>query len=176
MAGVASSVLSTFRSVGNAVEIEDKYDAPDDAEIQGLDEIDGVAAVSHDEMTLEATYFDTADLALLRVGITVRRRRGGPDEGWRLKVPVDDGRHEVRLPLSRSVLTVPKPFRDTLRTLVGAAPLEPVATLTTRRTLHRLHDARGRVLPKWPTTASWTRSLGAGASGRWSSSMPPRTS
>ncbi len=38
--------------------------------------------------TLDATYFDTDDLRLAREGITLRRRTGGDDEGWHVKLPV----------------------------------------------------------------------------------------
>jgi hypothetical protein len=46
-------------------------------------------------------YFDTSDLRLLRAGVTLRRRTGGPDEGWHLKLPAGaDSRDEHRLPLT----------------------------------------------------------------------------
>ena len=35
----------------------------------------------------DALYFDTADLALAARRITLRRRDGGADEGWHLKLP-----------------------------------------------------------------------------------------
>jgi hypothetical protein len=36
----------------------------------------------------EADYYDTDDLRLIRGGITLRRRRGGDDAGWHLKLPL----------------------------------------------------------------------------------------
>ena len=52
---------------------------------------------------MRAVYHDTADLTLFRWGITLRRREGGHDEGWHMKLPVAgaDGstRDEMRLPL-----------------------------------------------------------------------------
>jgi len=47
----------------------------------GLDpEHFGQAVVDHE---LVATYFDTTDLALAATGVTLRRRTGGEDAGWR---------------------------------------------------------------------------------------------
>src|SRR5690242_8931308 len=35
---------------------------------------------------LSAVYYDTADLRLIRSRLTLRRRRGGSDAGWHLKL------------------------------------------------------------------------------------------
>ena len=52
------------------------------------------------EQLLEATYFDTPDLDLAAHGVTLRRRSGGNDAGWHVKIPQGkDTRTEVRLPL-----------------------------------------------------------------------------
>ena len=49
---------------------------------------------------MSATYFDTEDLDLNRHKITLRRRVGGDDEGWHLKLPVrKDTRQELHAPL-----------------------------------------------------------------------------
>src|SRR4051794_32661759 len=51
------------------------------------------------ECALSAVYFDTEDLRLARSGVTLRRRTGGSDDGWHLKLPAGpDARDEVRLP------------------------------------------------------------------------------
>ncbi|MGT2464242.1 CYTH domain-containing protein [Sinomonas atrocyanea] len=39
-------------------------------------------------------YFDTADLALAAHGMTLRRRTGGTDAGWHLKIALGPGRRE----------------------------------------------------------------------------------
>jgi inorganic triphosphatase YgiF len=44
-----------------------------------------------DEEQLEAEYYDTDDLRLISAGITLRRRRGGDDAGWHLKLPLGAG-------------------------------------------------------------------------------------
>src|SRR3954451_14844184 len=132
------------------LEIERKYEAADDLVVPDLASVRGVASVTDPvEHVLTASYFDTADRVLAMWGVTVRRRVGGSDEGWHLKLPsaVAEGeRHEIRLALGRAKHTVPKPFRSTLRGLVGDRELVPVATLSTRRTVRELHDGGGRVL------------------------------
>ena len=55
-------------------ETETKYDAPAGAGLPGLDRLPGVAATSGpEEQRLEAEYYDTDDLRLIRAGITLRR-------------------------------------------------------------------------------------------------------
>ncbi len=88
-------------------EIERKYDAAGaraaarDA-VQSMIGVAGVAAVSQqDEEILDAVYYDTGDLRLIRAGVTLRRRTGGEDAGWHLKLPAGaDTRDEIRLPLA----------------------------------------------------------------------------
>ena len=47
----------------------------------------GVAACSRPgEQLLDAVYYDTADLRLIRAGVTLRRT-GGQDAGWHLRLP-----------------------------------------------------------------------------------------
>src|SRR4051812_48002773 len=124
------------------LEIERKYEAADDLVVPDLASVRGVASVTDPvEHVLTASYFDTADRVLAMWGVTVRRRVGGSDEGWHLKLPsaVAEGeRHEIRLALGRAKHTVPKPFRSTLRGLVGDRELVRVATLSTRRTVREL--------------------------------------
>ncbi|GJF34360.1 CHAD domain-containing protein [Kitasatospora sp. NE20-6] len=64
---------------------------------QHLDRVPGVARVlPADPQELDAVYYDTADHALLRRGITLRRRTGDQDEGWHLKLPRGpDTREEI---------------------------------------------------------------------------------
>ena len=52
---------------------------------------------------LESVYFDTAlGLDLHRRGMSLRRRTGGPDDGWHLKLPREgDRRTELQIPLGR---------------------------------------------------------------------------
>lgn len=143
------------------LEVEKKYVADDAVELPRLTElvagvrddgspaVDAVAPVSDGEETrqrLVATYFDTADLRLAAAGLTLRRRTGGDDAGWHLKVPAGpDTRSEVRLPLGRS-RTVPAALRRMVRARTSGAALQPVAEIVTDRSVRRLVDATGHVL------------------------------
>ena len=130
------------------LEIERKYEAADDLVIPDLCALKGIDAVAEPEQqVLVSTYVDTPDRRLLAAGITLRRRTGGTDAGWHLKLPsVEPGqRYELQLPLGR-VASVPRRFRVTLTALVGDRDLAPIATLTTRRAVRRLLDGNGHSL------------------------------
>jgi CHAD domain-containing protein len=130
------------------LEVERKYDAGADTALPDLMTLPGVASVAEPERhDLEAVYYDTDDLALAAGRITLRRRTGGDDAGWHLKVPAGSGeRQEVRLPLGRATRTPPKELRQATLAFTRGAPLTPVATLRTRRTVHRLLAADGSCL------------------------------
>ncbi len=129
-------------------ETETKYDAPAGVTLPPLDDLPGVArSIGPMEQELTAEYFDTEDLRLIRAGITLRRRTGGGDAGWHLKLPVGGHtRTEIRLPLGRAVRRVPAELADLVRARVRALPLQPVATVTTRRTITTLVDTAGNSL------------------------------
>jgi inorganic triphosphatase YgiF len=60
-------------------EVERKYDVDAAAEVPDLTGLPGVVGLDGPAtVRLEATYFDTADLALGRRRITLRRRTGAP--------------------------------------------------------------------------------------------------
>lgn len=131
-------------------ETERKYDLDEDAALPPWPE--PAAAAGPQEFVLEAIYFDTADLRLAADGVTLRRRRGGADSGWHLKLPVAaDSRDEIREGFTRGEVRrrSPQPPDELVR-LVRAftrgAPLVPVAELTTRRRQWQLTDDSGRGL------------------------------
>jgi CHAD domain-containing protein len=126
-------------------EVERKLDVGVATILPTLSGVDGVATTGQPvEHRLEATYFDTADLDLTRHGVTLRRRTGGADAGWHLKLPQGkDTRTEVRRPLGRATRTVPKDLLAPVRALVRDRPLGPVARVSTRRLEHTLRDADG---------------------------------
>jgi CHAD domain-containing protein len=129
------------------LESERKFEADDSFTLPSL-AVDGVAAVgAPEEQELEATYFDTPDLRLLRSRVTLRRRTGGADAGWHVKLPTSAGaRRELHQPLGRAGRTVPKAVVAPVLGLLGTASPGPVAILHTRRVVHRLLDGEERVL------------------------------
>ena len=99
------------------------------------------------EQALEAEYYDTADLRLIRAGVTLRRRRGGSDAGWHLKLPAGgDSRDEIRLPLGRAGRKVPAELAALVRVHARGEPLRPVARISTKRRLRLLLDHDGTSL------------------------------
>jgi CHAD domain-containing protein len=133
---------------GDHLEIETKFDVPLSFAVPELAGLDGVATVDAPlAHRLEAQYFDTADLRLARARITLRRRTGGPDDGWHVKLPASgDARRELHQPLGRATRRPPKAVAAPLvGVLRGAAPV-PVAQLRTHRVVTVLRDADGRPL------------------------------
>jgi CHAD domain-containing protein len=129
-------------------EVERKYDVDWSTPIPDLASLPGVAQVAEPvEHELVAEYVDTEDLVLAANRVTMRRRTGGDDDGWHLKLPgTGDERDELRRPAGTSVRRVPLPLTRLVRVHTRGQALLPVATLRTRRAVHRLLDAEGRVL------------------------------
>jgi CHAD domain-containing protein len=136
-------------------EVERKYDVAEgfSAELVGA----GIPAVREVSPVvtreLAAVYFDTADFRLASAGVTLRRRSGGNDDGWHLKLPAaplrgaaPDTRLELREPLGRATRTVPARLAALVRAYTRGRPLRPVATLATVRQERELRGDGGRVL------------------------------
>jgi len=126
-------------------ETERKYEAPQEAALPDLAGLPDVAGESDpEELTLRAQYYDTDDLRLLRHGITLRRRTGGGDAGWHLKLPLGgDSRTEIRLPPGRSSRQVPAELAGLVRAVTRGGELRPVARITTVRQRRVLLDEAG---------------------------------
>lgn len=139
-------------------EVERKYDVGESASLPELHELPGVDRVAQPvEHHLEATYYDTGTLALARAGVTLRRRTGGEDAGWHLKLPVGkDEKREVRHPLDDTAAddpaattngaAPPPPLLDLVGAYVRDGGVVPVARLRTRRVVHDLLDGDAQVL------------------------------
>ncbi|WP_433331760.1 CHAD domain-containing protein [Spirillospora sp. CA-294931] len=129
------------------LEIELKFDAAAGFAVPELTGLPGVSGATEPEThELLASYFDTRDLRLAARGITLRRRRGGPDAGWHLKMPAGaDSRTEMRAPLGRAQI-VPSRLASLVAAHTRGEPLVPVATLDTERTVVRLLDGEGATL------------------------------
>ncbi|GAB78575.1 CHAD domain-containing protein [Austwickia chelonae] len=97
--------------------------------------------------TQTATYLDTPDLTLLRARHTLRRRTGGLDAGWHLKLPpAGDTRREIHEPLGHGPARIPTTLVNHTAHLTEGAPLIPVTILTTRRTRRELLDNQGELI------------------------------
>lgn len=144
------------------LETEKKYDVDTDAALPALHEIPGVERVGEpSDADLEAVYFDTDDFILAARRITLRRRTGGVDAGWHLKLPAesdtesaaesgtDSGaeqaprqRREIHAPLGQAAV-VPGELLAYLHVYLRGAEPVPAARLKTRRTTHALYGQDG---------------------------------
>jgi CHAD domain-containing protein len=128
-------------------ETEIKYEAPPGTTVPRLGELPSVAGASGpQEQLLEAEYYDTDDMRLIRRGVTLRRRRGGSDPGWHLKLPAGgQTRQEIRMPLGRG-RQVPARLAGLVRGYTRGEALRPVARISTRRQVLTLLDGSGASL------------------------------
>ena len=144
MAAEQEQTPTTVREVEKKLRVHALFRLPElDGVVPGISKVERAPTR---EMT--AVYHDTEDLRLFRWGVTLRRREGGPDEGWHMKLPVEGAgpgvRDEVHLPLSEGeVGSVPEALADIVTPLVREGELVPVATLRTERVPFLLRDAEG---------------------------------
>ena len=138
-----SSLGDVTSSTGDHLETEQKYDA--DAEfvlpdLGSLPELGGRRIADPRRIYLSATYFDTDDFDLLEHRVTLRRRVGGDDEGWHLKLPVrKDTRQELHAPLDEGTEgSVPARLASQVEEITAGKHLHPVAILDTERTVVRV--------------------------------------
>ncbi|MEO3936428.1 CYTH and CHAD domain-containing protein [Dermatophilaceae bacterium Soc4.6] len=129
------------------LEIERKFDVPYDSSPPDLQHLPGVeAAGPTSTFHLAADYWDTRRHHLARHQITLRRRTGGTDAGWHLKVGAGvDGRAEHACELGDATAP-PEALVDLVRHLVLEHPLQVVARVDTHRDETPLLDGAGRVL------------------------------
>jgi len=132
----------------SSLEIERKYAVAAGFVVPDLSAVPGVAAVTGpDVYHLTAVYLDTPGLDLAAARITLRRRTGGTDAGWHLKLPAGtETRREVHAPLGPGSEPVPDELTSLVAEVIGGQPLRPIARLQTTRTVRRLTDAAGQVL------------------------------
>src|SRR3954468_10455157 len=130
------------------LEIERKFDVDERFVLPDLAGLPGVAEVWEPvEHVLEAAYYDTADLRLPRPRSPRRRRTGGADAGWHVKLPAAAGaRRELHSPVGRGARTPPQTVLEPVLGIVRSAPAEQVAALRTRRQVTELRNAEGGVL------------------------------
>jgi inorganic triphosphatase YgiF len=148
------------------VEIEQKFDVDTGFARPSFGGLPGVRAAEPVLYHLSATYFDTADGRLAASKITLRRRAGGTDEGWHLKLPEGAGaRREVHAPLGTAERQVPAELAERVAEVTAGAPLAPIAVLATERTVVTLRSEDGRVIAEIADDVVTARRL-PGAEGR----------
>jgi len=148
------------------VEIEQKFDADPDFARPDLTAVTaGLSAARPVLHHLSATYYDTADGRLQAAKITLRRRTGGTDAGWHLKLPAAgllagdpalpagvSARREVHEPLEDAGAVgeggpvVPARLASRVAEVTGGLLLAPIAILVTERTVVTLSGADGTLL------------------------------
>jgi CHAD domain-containing protein len=139
-------------------ETERKFEVVESTVTPSFDGLSSVGRVERSpSQSLDAVYFDTPGRDLARHRITLRRRTGGPDAGWHLKLPAGpDTRTEVRVPLeddgpaeSRTPPAVPESLRDVVLAIVRDRPLAPVARISTSRTVEMLYGPEGSAVAEF---------------------------
>jgi CHAD domain-containing protein len=142
------------RKPSRHTEVERKFAVVEGTVSPSFEGLSSVARVERSPVQqLDAVYFDTPgqDLAVHR--ITLRRRTGGPDAGWHLKLPAGaDSRTEVRTPLGEAGApddTVPDELRDVVLAIVRDRPLAPVARISTSRVVDVLYGHDGEALAEF---------------------------
>ncbi|RKS89325.1 CYTH domain-containing protein [Microbacterium sp. AG790] len=141
-----------------ALEIELTFDVHGDTPLPDLSGLPGVAVVDGPaHRDLDARYLDVPGFALGRAGYAVRRRTGGPDEGWHIKGPktADGGRVETHWPLDEAPASAPAgevTVPDAVATAVAeiaAGELAPIARIVNDRHAYALRDEVGALVAEF---------------------------
>ena len=139
--------MAKSRETSRHLEVERKFDVTDSAVTPSFD---GLSVITRAErqptQTLEAVYFDTSGHDLADNHVTLRRRTGGPDAGWHLKLPSGpDARTEIHVSLeaATNVTDIPAELTDVVLAIVRDRPLAPVARIATARDVTLLYGAAG---------------------------------
>ncbi len=127
--------------MSTSIEVERKFDVADGFRLPPMDALGESGAAS--TFDLDATYYDTADLRLIRNRVTLRRRAGGHDAGWHLKRPAGGERSETQLP---DAPDLPDQLREQVRAITRDAELAAVVRLRTHRAESALTDGSSTVL------------------------------
>lgn len=136
--------MADKRKASRHTEIERKFAVTGETVSPSFQGLSVIGRVDRSEpQHLDAVYYDTEGQHLGERRVTLRRRTGGPDAGWHLKLPAGaDARTEVRLPLGDGD-AVPDELRDVVLAIVRDRDLVPVARISTVRTVDVLFDQSG---------------------------------
>lgn len=143
----------------HSLEIELTFDVNADTLVPDLSGLPGVTVVDGPELrALDARYLDVPGFALGRAGYAVRRRTGGPDEGWHIKGPkgAEGGRVETHWPLDVGSgsgadgddVAVPDAVASAVAEIAPGA-LSPIARIRNERHAYTLRDAAGGVIAEF---------------------------
>ncbi|HAT1548362.1 TPA: CYTH and CHAD domain-containing protein [Corynebacterium striatum] len=135
------------------LEVEAKFAVAESIQLPELTRLSGVDHIAETRKhALSAIYYDTEDLRLTHAKITLRRRTGGNDDGWHLKVPGAKGRTEIHAELGDPVdgrYEVPAELLREVRSVVRNHALEPIAQVDNNRTELVLADAQGKAVSEF---------------------------
>ncbi|MFJ6679687.1 CYTH domain-containing protein [Microbacterium sp. NPDC091382] len=136
----------------HSLEIERTYDVDAGTPLPDWAQLPGVDVVGAPEpRELDAHYLDTADGSLGRARVALRRRSGGPDEGWHIKRVTPEGKAESRWPLDDGDpenIVVPPSVEKALAE-IAEPPFAPLARIRNSRTAYALLDAAGGLLAEF---------------------------
>jgi CHAD domain-containing protein len=139
------------RETSRHKEVERKFDVDAATVSPSFDGLSVVARVKRlPVQQLDAVYYDTPAHDLAGHRVTLRRRTGGTDAGWHLKLPSGpDERTEVRATLTPAEDGVPAELRDVVLAIVRDQPLVPVARISTSRSVDVLYGHDGGALAEF---------------------------
>jgi CHAD domain-containing protein len=152
-------------------EVERKFEVVESTVSPSFDGLSSVSRVEHSPaQQLDAVYFDTPGHDLAAHHVTLRRRTGGSDAGWHLKLPAGpDARTEVRTPLgdADAADAVPEELLDVVLAIVRDRPVDPVARISTNRTVDVLFGPDGAAQAEFCDDQVTARAGPEGAEQRW---------
>jgi CHAD domain-containing protein len=150
-------------------EVERKFEVVESTVSPSFEGLASVARVQRSPaQQLDAVYFDTPGHDLAAHHITLRRRTGGADAGWHLKLPAGpDARTEVQAPLGDGADAVPEALLDVVLAIVRDRPLGPVARIATHRTVDTLYGPDGIALAEFCDDQVTAQADHDGAEQRW---------
>jgi CHAD domain-containing protein len=121
-------------------EQEDKYEVDSDWVLPPIASlVPNGGRLDQEVRRLENTYFDTPGAGLRVFGVTLRRRVGGSETGWQLKVP--NGTSRTELQSGSRARKLPAALANGVTGLQAGEKLDPVATVLTTRTAYRVVNA-----------------------------------
>jgi CHAD domain-containing protein len=153
------------------LEVERKFEIVESTVSPSFEGLSSVLRVERSPVQqLDAVYFDTPGHDLAAHHITLRRRTGGTDAGWHLKLPAGpDARTEVRAPLGdeSDADAVPEELLDVVLAIIRERAVRPVARITTSRAVDVLYGHDGLPLAEFSDDQVTAQAGPDGEEQRW---------